>query len=98
MPDTLSVIARLAADPAMQQRVAAAIAQQHGLGLPCPSPQEAESTAYAERLAWASSPQWAERYEYAINTDNPDPGNDPAVISDADIVAWVQQRWQWPTE
>ena len=93
MSDALSIIARLAADPAMQQRVAAAIAQQHSIGLPCPSPEEVEGEAYRLRLAWAASPQWAERYEYALNTDNPEPGTDPAVISDGDIVAWVQAQW-----
>ena len=93
MADTLSIIARLATDPAMQQRVAAALAQQHGLGLPCPSPEEAEGAAYRLRLDWAASPQWAERYEYALNTDVPAPGSDPAVISDLDIIRWVQQQW-----
>lgn len=94
MPDTLSIIARLADDPDMRPRVAAAIAQQHGLGLPCPPPEEADNTAYRLRLTWAASPQWAERYEYAINTDVPDPGLDPAVISDLDIIRWVQQQWR----
>ena len=94
MADTLSVIARIAADTGMQQRVAAAVAQQHNLGLPCPSPEEAEGAAYRLRLAWAASPAWAERYEYALNTDIPDPGSDPAVITDGDVIAWVQQQWR----
>lgn len=93
MADTLSIIARLASDPAMQQRVAAAIAQQHSLGPPCPSPEEVEGAAYRLRLDWAASPTWAEKYEYAINSENPAPGTDPAVISDLDIVAWVQAQW-----
>jgi hypothetical protein len=40
-------------------------------------------------------------YEYALNTDppNPDPGGDPTVITDADILAAVQFVWPpdpWP--
>lgn len=32
-------------------------------------------------------------YEYAVNTGNPNPGGDPTVITDADILAAVQANW-----
>lgn len=34
----------------------------------------------------------AERYEYAINTENPAPGSDPDVIGDGDIIAFTQAQ------
>jgi hypothetical protein len=39
-------------------------------------------------------------YEYAIESGNPAPGKDPAVISDSDILASVQANWPptWPLE
>lgn len=38
-------------------------------------------------------------YEFALNSSNPSPGGDPAVITDADILASVQLNWPpdpWP--
>lgn len=32
-------------------------------------------------------------YEYAINADNPSPGGDPTVITDAEILGIVQLYW-----
>ena len=98
MPDTLNAIAKLAADPQMTQRVAAAIAQEHEYGTPTPPPEEAEGTAWAKRYAWAATPTWAEKYQYAIDTGVENPGTDPGVIPDADISAWVQSEWPAPTE
>ena len=43
-------------------------------------------------LRWpvASYPEIAEAYEYAVGSHNPNPGKDPGVISDAQILAVVQ--------
>ena len=38
----------------------------------------------------AASPGFADAYEYALNTDVERPGNDPAVITDGQILAAVQ--------
>jgi hypothetical protein len=37
-------------------------------------------------------------YEYAQNAGNENPGGDPAVITDADILSSVQANWpaEWP--
>ena len=38
-------------------------------------------------------------YEYALNSSNPDPGGDPTVITDEDILSAVQANWPsdpWP--
>ena len=32
-------------------------------------------------------------YEYAINSDNPSPGGDPTVITDADLLSIIQANW-----
>lgn len=32
-------------------------------------------------------------YEYAVNAGNPNPGGDPAVITDAAILGVVQENW-----
>jgi hypothetical protein len=34
-------------------------------------------------------------YEYAVNGENPDPGGDPTVITDEDILAVVQAVWPY---
>jgi hypothetical protein len=44
------------------------------------------------RLRWvvASADDIESSYEYALNADNPDPGGDPTVITDAMILSAVQ--------
>lgn len=52
----------------------------------------------AQPMAWASDNQWtiaaapgfADKYAYAIATAVPNPGREPSVISDADILSAVQ--------
>ena len=34
-------------------------------------------------------------YEYAVNADNPSPGGDPTVITDAAIGSAIQAHWPW---
>ena len=44
-----------------------------------------------DHIWWmAASPGFADAYEYALNTDVESPGNDPAVITDGQILAAVQ--------
>jgi hypothetical protein len=70
----------------MRSRVAAAYAaEQSG-----PESAGAENWAYSSSYWWASAPGWAAAYEYALNTGNESPGTDPAVITDAMILAQVQ--------
>jgi len=45
----------------------------------------------ADNIWWiAAAPGFADSYEYALNTNVERPGNDPAVITDAQILAAVQ--------
>lgn len=42
------------------------------------------------RWEWASAPGWGAAFEYAEASGNPDPGADPAVITDGMILSQVQ--------
>ena len=46
-------------------------------------------------MSWAVSAasDVEQAYEYAVNAGNPDPGGDPAVITDGMILAGVQAHW-----
>ena len=94
--DALIDISHLAADPGMQQRVAAAIAKESNGAYPVPPPETAEQEAWGRRWDWASTPSWAEKYRYAVDTGVENPGIDPGVITDGDITAWVTTTWPLP--
>ena len=91
---TVAVMAR---DDDLQQRVAACAAQEQALGAPITG----DPYWWAQRLhlTWASSPGWAEAWEYITETDpQPDPpadwvpyGQRGDVITDGMILATVQQ-------
>lgn len=93
MADSYLTISVIAGDQYMMRRVTACAAQQ-GLG------QQAQMWAVQNAYGWAASPTWAEKWDYAVETQpDPDPddeqvdyepGADPAVITDADILATVQ--------
>lgn len=51
------------------------------------------------QFAWPVAVATEAAYEFAINSGNLDPGGDPTVITDADILASVQANWPpdpWP--
>lgn len=82
---TYSAIATAAQDQHLRLRIAACIAQE--------SPDSpTHPIAHADAIIWQAcgSPGWGEAYASALAADVPDPGNDPAVISDAMILAAVQ--------
>lgn len=93
MADSYLSIAAIANDSVMNERMRAAATQQAHLG---DAPLIIDPIAWvtANRYVWASSPTWGEKWDYALaaNLDNPDyqPGKDPAVITDDDILATVQ--------
>jgi hypothetical protein len=70
-------------DEHFQQRLMAAAAQEG---------HENPEYAMSVLLRWkvASATDIEQAYEYAINSGNPDPGGDPTVITDAQILAKVQ--------
>lgn len=91
MADAYLAISQIATDQFMNDRVRACAAQQQ---VPDPA-----TWTLANQYTWAASPSWGEKWEYALaahpddgDPDTPayEPGADPAVITDADILATVQ--------
>lgn len=78
-----TTIHQCANDEAFQARLMAAAAQEG-----------AENPEYAMsvQLRWpvSSRTDIEEAYEFAVNSDNPNPGGDPTVITDGQILAAVQ--------
>jgi len=100
MADSYLTISLIAADASMQQRVTSCAAQQGVKDDPY-------RWAADRRYEWAASPGWAEAWDYALATHPADPeapaeqppyspGADPAVITDAQILAAVQPMAQAP--
>jgi hypothetical protein len=75
-------IATIAADQTMRNRVAACAAEQ---GAPTP-----EHWAYDNAYQWAAAPEWAAKWESAAAAGNTNPGADPTVITDGDVLAVIQ--------
>ena len=53
---------------------------------------ESDPVGWTEDHIWqmASAPGFGDAYAYAVASENPRPGNDPAVITDAMILGQVQ--------
>ena len=96
MADSYLSIAAIANDEFMRERMYACVSQQQHLGnvdvgLPSVSdPFSAQEWVNQNRYVWASSPSWGEKWSSALASDNPEPGKDESVITDADILATVQ--------
>jgi hypothetical protein len=100
MTDSYLAISQIAVDGYMTERMRSCVAQQaHEGALTLADGETVEAWVAARRYTWASSPSWGEKWDYALannpNDDNPDtpeyqPGADPAVITDGDILATVQ--------
>lgn len=76
----------IAADPAMNTRVAQAAAQE-GVTDAALDP-DWWTTQW--RRVWAAAPGWDAAWESALAAGNPAPGSDPAVITDGEILSQVQ--------
>ena len=76
----------IADDPYMRLRVASCAAQE---GVTAVGIDPDEWTRQWRRV-WASSPNWDSKWESAILNDVEEPGKNPGVISDGDILATVQ--------
>lgn len=96
MTDTYLTMGTIAYSSSMTQRVIACAAQQDQ-SLP-------DVWASQNRWEWASTPSWAEKWDYAVATHPPvegevyDPGADATVITDGDILSRVQQLLETPTQ
>ena len=53
-------------------------------------------SAWLNRYEIAVAPGWGAAYEYALNSGNPAPGRDPAVITDGMIQGQVQSVFAIP--
>jgi len=87
---SFATVARSTADPALQSRITACVAQEQlSRGEP-PNPG-----LLSGQMAWAvgGASDVAAAYASAIAADNPDPGGDEAVISDQMILSNVQAHW-----
>lgn len=83
MSDTYLAIADAADSYSLQRRVAACAAQQDAPGDPY-------QWAVDHRYTWAAAPGWGAAWASAEASGNPDPGADPAVITDPMILTQVQ--------
>jgi hypothetical protein len=71
-------------------RVNAAIAQEQ-----LAKGEDVNPWQFSTNMCWAVSAasDVEQAYEYAVNAGNPDPGGDPAVITDGMILSGVQANW-----
>lgn len=99
MPDSYFSISEIANDNFMTERMNAAVTQQDHLGAinlgPYnTSPYNLTAWVHDYRYLWASSPDWGAAWDSALaaHPDDPayEPGKDPAVITDGQILATVQ--------
>jgi hypothetical protein len=93
MADSYMTISTIANDQYLRERMTAAATQQAHLGS-APAITDPQQWVVDNRYVWASSPGWGEKWDSAWQTHAGDlsyqPGRDPAVITDADILATVQ--------
>lgn len=80
---TYASIADVADSASLTRRITACAAQEQAPGDP-------GSWAYQHRWDWAASPGWADKWDSAIASAVEDPGADPAVITDGDILTVTQ--------
>lgn len=77
----------MAYDTDLTGRVVSAVASENLAGH---TEEDPERWAAENRHFWAASPGWAAAWESALASENPSPGKDPAVITDAQILSTVQ--------
>lgn len=101
MPDSYLSISEIANDDPMTERMNAAVTQQDHLGAIdlgpySTSPYNLTAWVHDYRYLWAASPDWGAAWESALAAHPPEtepdyePGKDPAVITDGQILATVQ--------
>lgn len=89
MADSYLTISVIASDSNMTNRITACAAQQGITNSP-------QMWAVQNAYGWASAPGWAEKWDYAVAGSVEEPGADPAVITDGDILAQVQSMLNAP--
>lgn len=91
-------IHRCANDPAFKERINACMLQQAWNNAEVHDGDFAIAVRQAplygvDQLSWPTAIDYEEAFEFAVNSDNPNPGGDPAVITDDNILASVQAHW-----
>lgn len=76
-------VSLLARDPDFQSRIAACYGTET-------MEQDPETWAVLHQWMMASQPGFGEAYTYALNAGVPNPGRDPSVITDGQILSGVQ--------
>lgn len=82
-------VAMLHQDSFFSQRVSACYAIEREAN-PDDYPEDPVSWTYATSWTMAAQPGFGDAYAYAVNTGVKDPGKDPGVITDAQILSAVQ--------
>jgi hypothetical protein len=97
-----TTITQATEDLALQNRIRAAAMKEAIAGAPEYADSEfgqqlrdAPSLALS-RFLWPTAIDYETEYAYAVDADNPDPGGDPGVITDANLQAVVQTHWPAP--
>ena len=93
-PDTLGAVEAMVNDAVLQGRVRAAAAQKQGEGFTAIT--DPVQWAWENRYPVAAAPGFSAQYEYAVLSGNPNPGGDPAVITDDQIRGQVQHLVEPP--
>jgi hypothetical protein len=96
---TYQTITQSTRDEVLQDRVTAAALKESYAG----GPEFSQSSFGAQlqrnpQLAlnyfmWPTAVEYESAYEYAVNSDNQNPGGDTGVITDANLQAVVQTHW-----
>jgi hypothetical protein len=85
-----AAIDMLAGDNQFTGRVRVSITKEEAAGTIRPLKDDPVQTAWDYRYHIAAGPGFGQAYKYALETGVPNPGQDNAVISDAQITAQVQ--------
>jgi hypothetical protein len=95
MADPYLAIAAIAQDVYMNERLRACVTQEASEGTIPLQVDDAQNWVVQNAYVWAASPGWGTDWQYALDTnagaDPPfEPGKDPAVITDEQILSAVQ--------
>jgi hypothetical protein len=96
---SLTTIARSFTDAELINRVRAAVAKETYANETLKATDTGKTVIQSgpdfvlQKFLWPVCIASEAEYAYAVDNDNPSPGGDPGVISDADISAAIQVNW-----
>ena len=91
-------ITQAARDPALNDRIIAAVSKEAHQnptfgGTPYGQQVKSGTANVLQVFGFPVAIATEAAYEYAVNAGNPDPGGDPTVVTNPDILAAVQANW-----